>query len=468
MKKLIALLLALVMIVGLVACGAKEEAAPAETEAAAPAETEAAAPAETEAAEEEHEPVTLTAWAYEDVTKDAFVKFAEDVNAKYPWITVEFEFLPYDSGPEKFTVACATGTTPDLMYDVYSRLSPAVDAGLCIDVTDIATANADCFSGDIKDGIIDGKNYYIATGAGGAYGIAINMDMVEKYGLSEYLPADGIQWSHEDFLNLCRAAKAAGITPFPLYAGSQSSDMWYYTWFLANGAEINSADLTSCVVNDAGNKEKIIEVLNVFKTMIDEGLTIDGPATTLDVDAQPLFQVGQTLMAHCGFNNASNFRTAQEEGSMIEMNFDIVAVPTATGDYLPRTGSFGGSGFVGFTNDGNKVDAVKLVLEYMTVESDLVQNMNDLQPGGVPTLSRVAVEYADPVVAKIIGERGISYAAQGSVAHFGVMKGWWGDFRQTFYPQMQDFYTGKIDAETVVANWDAAADQAIANYIAAN
>ena len=45
MKKFIALLLALVMVMGLVACGAKEEAAaPAETEAAAPAETEAAAP----------------------------------------------------------------------------------------------------------------------------------------------------------------------------------------------------------------------------------------------------------------------------------------------------------------------------------------------------------------------------------------------------------------------------------------
>ena len=49
MKKFIALLLALVMVVGLVACGAKEEAAaPAATEAA-PAATEAA-PAETEAA----------------------------------------------------------------------------------------------------------------------------------------------------------------------------------------------------------------------------------------------------------------------------------------------------------------------------------------------------------------------------------------------------------------------------------
>ena len=47
MKKLIAMLLALVMIVGLVACGAKQEAAPA-----APAATEAA-PAATEAAKEE-------------------------------------------------------------------------------------------------------------------------------------------------------------------------------------------------------------------------------------------------------------------------------------------------------------------------------------------------------------------------------------------------------------------------------
>ena len=49
MKKFIALLLALVMVMGLIACGAQEEtAAPAETEAAAPAETEAAAEAVTD------------------------------------------------------------------------------------------------------------------------------------------------------------------------------------------------------------------------------------------------------------------------------------------------------------------------------------------------------------------------------------------------------------------------------------
>ena len=61
MKKLIALLLALVMVIGLVACGAKEEAAaPAATEAAkeeaaAPAPEAEAAPAEGPMSEEDAE-----------------------------------------------------------------------------------------------------------------------------------------------------------------------------------------------------------------------------------------------------------------------------------------------------------------------------------------------------------------------------------------------------------------------------
>ncbi len=49
MKKIIAMLLALAMVLSMAACGASEK--PAETQAAAPAETQAAAPAETEAKE---------------------------------------------------------------------------------------------------------------------------------------------------------------------------------------------------------------------------------------------------------------------------------------------------------------------------------------------------------------------------------------------------------------------------------
>ncbi len=83
MKKLIAMLLALAMVLSLAACGAKEE--PAETQAAAPAETQAAAPVETEAAAPAVEEVTLNVaymanwgalWAV--ATADAKGYFAEE------------------------------------------------------------------------------------------------------------------------------------------------------------------------------------------------------------------------------------------------------------------------------------------------------------------------------------------------------------------------------------------------------
>ena len=74
MKKFIALLLALVMVVGLVACGAKEEAAPAATEAATEAVPEAATEAATEAAPEAAEDSYKVAMVtdYGDITDQSF------------------------------------------------------------------------------------------------------------------------------------------------------------------------------------------------------------------------------------------------------------------------------------------------------------------------------------------------------------------------------------------------------------
>ena len=78
MKKLLALLLALTMVIGLVACGSSTPAAtkPAET-AAAGGETPAAAPAE-----KTLEPVTLKIWFHgSTVTPDASEKVLKEVNA---------------------------------------------------------------------------------------------------------------------------------------------------------------------------------------------------------------------------------------------------------------------------------------------------------------------------------------------------------------------------------------------------
>lgn len=95
MKKLIAMLLVLAMVMGLVACGAKQETA-------APAATEAA-PAATEAAKEEAaEATTLKFWGVEvpswnPAFDELFAGFEAETGIK-----VEAEFYPYEESEAKF------------------------------------------------------------------------------------------------------------------------------------------------------------------------------------------------------------------------------------------------------------------------------------------------------------------------------------------------------------------------------
>lgn len=470
MKKLIALLLALVMVFGMVACGAKTEepAAPEAAPEAAPAEKEEAP--EAAPAEEEHEPVTLTCWNFPDTASHAFMDtFSAEVNAKYPWITLEWETLPFDSGPEKITVAYATDTTPDLLFDGYSRLAPAVHADLCVDLTDVVTKNADQFLALPKDGVVDGKYYYIPTNGAMGYSVVVNMDLAEKLGVADMLPEDNLTWSYDDFLALCRATRAAdsSVYPISLFAGSQSSDAWYYSFFLGNGVEICNENLTATAFNDDKNREESLEVLNFFKTLIDEELVTPGAATAIDGDIGQYWYSGLTLMMPCAFTNSTNYYNMIQDGTISERDFELFALPTADGVQPPLSAMWGTGGVVGFKNNGHE-EAIKLVLDlYLSNESNAyAEGLEKI--GHVPVLaeSKGAVNLAEDWLTDMFN-LGSVYSAEYAVADFGILEPWWGEFRGGLYPQLQDFYTGKIDAQTVLDNWQAYGDNVISTALAA-
>lgn len=124
MKKLIALLLAMLMVMGLFAgCGDNAGANNPTTDN----------PAATDPANAGKTPVTISWWSFEsDVQTPKMEAWAERLHETYPWITIEWTWLPADTGPEKLTVAYATETYPDVINDMYGRLAPAVDGGLTI------------------------------------------------------------------------------------------------------------------------------------------------------------------------------------------------------------------------------------------------------------------------------------------------------------------------------------------------
>ena len=110
MKKLLAILMALCMVLSLVACG--QAAAPAATEAKAEAPAADAAPAEPT-------PVTIRFWQAGGDTVGASTVMRlllDQFEAKYPWITVEYQAIPWSNDPHvQFQTGIAGGDIADVL-----------------------------------------------------------------------------------------------------------------------------------------------------------------------------------------------------------------------------------------------------------------------------------------------------------------------------------------------------------------
>lgn len=405
----------------------------------------------------------MSVWFYNDPgAEEIYKKFSAAVNAQYPWITVEYEVLPYDSGPEKFTVACATGTTPDIYFDGYSRIAPAVNAGLTMDLTEVAQSNQNVFMGEQKDGIVDGKYNFIATATGAAYGVFVNMDLANELGVADLLPEDKLTWSYDEYLEFCRAAKAAdaSVIPQALFAGSRSSDAWYYSWFIGNGVELTNDELTATAFNIGENREKAISTLNVYRTLIDEGLANDGCAAMTDQDCEQLWCAGKLLLLANSLNCATYYQSLQDEGTSMEFTFDVLGLPTAEGKEIPTSACWGSYGFCAFKNNGHD-EAIKLALN-VWLQNPEYQKELCLSTGFMPVMNTVEIDWGSEHIGEIM-DFVTEYTAAHTVSSFGILENWWTDFRETLYPQLQDFYVGNIDAGTVLDNWQAAGDQVIKN-----
>ena len=157
MKKFIALLLALVMVVGLVACGAKEEAAP-ETQPATEAPTEAATEAPTEEATEEATEAPVEA----EVEEVAVMTHADYVAAE---LDAEVVIETYVQGNQswwdnKITVYCQS---PDGAYFLYELACSEEDAAKLVPGTKIrVTGYKGEWAGEVE--VMDGTFEFVEGG----------------------------------------------------------------------------------------------------------------------------------------------------------------------------------------------------------------------------------------------------------------------------------------------------------------
>lgn len=463
MKRVIGLILAVALVMGLISgCGSSKS-----SDSSSAANSSSAQSAQ-EVSDKDVK-TTIKVWQFEAYTdieskmKDLVIKsFSE----QYKNVNVELEILNGDTGPEKISVAMGAGSTPDLLLDIASRVTPAITKNLTAPLTDIRKELGDVLPESVvKSGLVNGEYYYLPTALARGYHMTVNMGLAQELGVDNLLPADHKTWSYDDFLKLCRetvkAGKSKGIKAVPLYAGSQSSDSMYYSFMMTGGADIINADHTAAVANSPAG----IKFFDLLKTIVDEELCLPGAATLKDVDLPAYFNSGKVLilLSAAGYGASLDAEKGIKEGAVVEpYKPEAYMYPTPDGKGTPKVLTFGSNGAVVFKNqnDKDKIEVSKRLLKELITNKAYCQNLSDM---GTVNFGDVNYTYPNDWV-KQQADYANTWDTDYATSDNGVatLETWWGDVRAVFYPELQALYTGNKSSQQALDDFVKNANAAIA------
>ena len=355
MKKIVALLLALVMVLSLGACSVEKTAetqAP-ETQPAATEGTQAAAP------EAAGDPVEISLWTYpigkwtDEATVSALLA---DFNAAYPNITVKVEYLDYTNGDDKVNTAIEGGQAPDIVMEGPERLIANWGAkGLMVDLKDIVPAGtydsvlSSCTSAD-------GAVYEMPV-CMIAHCMAINRDVFEAADALQYLYEDTHTWnSVEDFFKAVQAVYDAGNEYVgTIYCGGQGGDQG--TRALINNLYSDyfvTEDGSSYNINSANN----VKALQLLQDMVNNK-TMGVSTSYVASDELQAFANGTCAMTFCwNYSNYSQYAA--------QTQFTPFAMAFPSDDGVPELEMAGPYGLCVFDNgDQAKIDAAKEFVKFV-------------------------------------------------------------------------------------------------------
>ena len=301
MKKIISLLLALVMVLSLAACGAKEEA---------PAETQAAAAPEAPAADEKVE-VTMIAAEYGGETAAWWADFVAKFNAANPNINLVVDVVSWNDIYTVVNTRVANGEAPDLLnIDVFADFQAD---GLLLPAEDWCSEEtyAKFFPSFLAESVVDDVVWAVPDLAS-ARALYYNADILEAAGVA-------VPTTWEELKAACEAIKAYDPEVYPWGVDMTTDEgqacFAYYAW--NNGGGFVDAD-GNWTLNSAEN----VEAVEFIVSMVKEGLTNTDPTTETRYDLQDMFASGKVAMM-IGPNQISKY--CEQNGGI---NYGIASLPT--------------------------------------------------------------------------------------------------------------------------------------------
>jgi len=369
MKKFLALLLAMTMVMALVACGGDPKPTepttpPADTQQPADADP---APADPEPAPAGASEITLWTYPIGDWGTEATVKTLTDAFTAETGIAVKVEYLAYADGDDKVNTAITAKSTPDLIMEGPERLVAnwgangyLVDLKDMFDDTDMAEINA------VNEGVMNACTHtngaiYEYPLVMTAHCMAVNLDAFKEAGADQYLNLDTHTWTTDDFIKAVEALYGHyNATVGAVFCAGQGGDQG--TRALVNnlyGGTFTNAEHTQYTWDDPLN----IQALEQLKSM--DGIAFDASLAGGDEIAK--FYQGVLKMAFC-WNSAQQINpnsAGTGEGKtvtgeeIVYMNF-----PTPDGSPAELCGGIWGFGIFD-SKDQGRIDASKQFIKFM-------------------------------------------------------------------------------------------------------
>ncbi len=449
MKKLLALLLAMIMAFALVACGGNNQSSDPAPDNQDQPQDSAGEPAATG--------TSLTLWTYPigDWGQEDKVKAITDAFTADTGIPVTVEYLAYGDGDDKVNSAITAEKAPDLIMEGPERLVTnwgdkgyLVDLSDMFDDTDRSEINAAAMTACTHP---NGEIYeypLVVT----AHCMAINLDAFKEAGADQYLDLENHTWTTEDFIKAVDALYAKFNAPVgAVYCKGQGGDQG--TRALVNnlyGGSFATDSHDQYTWDDPLN----VKALEQLKSM--PGITFD--ASLEGGDEIKVFYQGILKMAFC-WNIAQqlNPNLADTGAGLTGTGEEIVFMgfPSESGTPALQGGIWG---FGIFDNkDDAKIEAAKTFIRWMcdsehTVEA--VKTANYFAARSAAEGTDLSTIWADN---EIMNEYQVLMPYLGD--YYQVTKGWAGA-RTEWWNMLQKVGEGADVAETVAtyaANANAAA-----------
>ncbi len=449
MKKIIALLLALVMVLSLAACSVETVEEPKATEAPvadAPAATEAA-PAPAVATEISLWTYPIGGWGNQETVDGLLAAFEAETGIK-----VTVEYLNYTDGDDKVNTAIEAGAAPDLIMEGPERLvANWGEKGLMVDLSDILVAEDVAELNPAALAACYGTNgaIYEYPLVMTAHCMAINKTVFEAAGAMQYLNEETHTWnSVADFLAAVDAVYAhTGNQVGAVFCGGQGGDQG--TRALVNnlnGGTFTNAEHTAYTWDSAEN-------VAALQTLVDtKGIEFD--AGIVGGDEIALFYNGTLNMAFC-WNIAQQLdpNTAGTGAEKTASGDDILFMAFPS-DATPQL--CGGIWGFGIFNNGDdaKVAAAKTFVKYMcdsAATADAVKAANYFAVRDTAEGADLSTIWADNA---IMNEYNVLMPMLGD--YYQVTTGW-AEARTAWWNMLQAVGSGE-DIATAVATWAAEAN----------